>query len=444
MEIELPELTWHSFDGGLAEIGYPLRAGDPLDFCFDNETPRHNVFLEAFQIANREVTCREYLEFISDNAYTRPELWLSDGWDTVKRAAWQAPLYWRRDAEDETGWRVFTLAGWHGLSALLDTPVCHVSCFEADAFARWKGCRLPTEAEWEHVASQATVQGNLLESGRLHPAAARGAGIQQLFGDCWEWTSSAYTGYPGYKPLPGALGEYNGKFMSGQMILRGGSCVTPASHIRATYRNFFSPTTRWQFTGNSFGCLKGPVQMATYLETVELEHLATADEQRSTDSRSSARIGRDDHARCHRGCSTMQRVRDFLSESRPFPSTTPLAQKERSWRKTQMRLLLVLTTTDRLPLRLVELGAGTASKTCLLLEAALRLSDDVAYVPVDVCSNALELACENVECALPEVRVQPIVRNYVTHPLNSTASTAPHSQSTSARASATFRLKKHG
>ncbi len=248
-EHRVSKLTWHNFDGGLVEVGYPLRAEDPLDFCFDNETPRHNVFLEAFQIANRKVTCREYLEFISDNGYTRPELWLSEGWDNVKRAAWQAPLYWRRDADDETGWRVFTLAGWHGLSALLDTPVCHISCFEADAFARWKGCRLPTEAEWEHVASQATVEGNLLESGRLHPAAARGAGIQQMFGDCWEWTASAYTGYPGYKPLPGALGEYNGKFMSGQMILRGGSCVTPASHIRATYRNFFSPTTRWQFTG---------------------------------------------------------------------------------------------------------------------------------------------------------------------------------------------------
>ncbi|MGD0731927.1 MAG: ergothioneine biosynthesis protein EgtB [Terracidiphilus sp.] len=241
--------AWHSFDGGLVEIGYPLRADDPLDFCFDNETPRHNVFLEAFQIANREVTCREYLEFISDQAYTRPELWLSDGWDAVKRMGWQAPLYWRRDAGDDTGWRVFTLAGWHGLSALLDTPVCHISCFEADAYARWRGCRLPTEAEWEHVASHAAVQGNLLESGRLHPARARGAGMQQLFGDCWEWTASAYTGYPGYKPLPGALGEYNGKFMSGQMILRGASCVTPASHIRAAYRNFFSPATRWQFAG---------------------------------------------------------------------------------------------------------------------------------------------------------------------------------------------------
>ena len=243
------KLTWHSFDGGLVEIGYPLRAEDPLDFCFDNETPRHNVFLEAFHIANRKVTCREYLEFISDDAYTRPEFWLSEGWDNVKRAAWQAPLYWRRDADDKSGWRVFTLTGWHGLSALLDTPVCHISFFEADAFARWRGCRLPNEAEWEYVASQTTVQGNLLDTGRLHPTAARGARIEQLFGDCWEWTASAYTGFPGYKPLSGALGEYNGKFMSGQMILRGGSCVTPASHMRATYRNFFPPATRWQFAG---------------------------------------------------------------------------------------------------------------------------------------------------------------------------------------------------
>jgi ergothioneine biosynthesis protein EgtB len=243
------KLTWHLCDGGLVEIGRPLRTQDPFDFCFDNETPRHKAFLEAFQIANRKVTCREYLEFLSDDAYARHELWLSDGWDQVKRAAWQAPLYWRRDADDKTGWRVFTLTGWRGLSQLLDTPVCHVSFFEADAFARWRGCRLPTEAEWEYVASQTTAHGNLLETGRLHPAAARGTDIQQLFGDCWEWTASPYIGYPGYKPLPGALGEYNGKFMSSQMILRGGSCVTPASHIRATYRNFFPPSTRWQFAG---------------------------------------------------------------------------------------------------------------------------------------------------------------------------------------------------
>jgi len=248
-EPPVSKLNWHSSNGGLIEIGYPLQGADPLDFCFDNETPRHKVYLEPFQIANREVTCREYLEFMSDDAYKRPELWLSEGWDNVKRAAWQAPLYWRRGASDETGWRVFTLRGWHGLSALLDTPVCHVSFFEADAFARWRGYRLPTEAEWECVASQTPLRGNLLDMGRLHPTAARGVGVEQLFGDCWEWTASAYTGYPGYKPLPGALGEYNGKFMSGQMILRGGSCVTPASHIRATYRNFFPPATRWQFAG---------------------------------------------------------------------------------------------------------------------------------------------------------------------------------------------------
>ena len=205
--------------------------------------------MEPFQIANREVTCGEYLEFMSDGAYTRPEFWLSAGWETVKGAGWQAPLYWQRDASDETGWRVFTLRGWAGLSTLLDVPVCHISFFEADAFARWRGCRLPTEAEWECVASQSPLRGNLLDTGRLHPAKAHGAGVEQLFGDCWEWTASPYTGYPGYKPLPGALGEYNGKFMSGQMVLRGGSCVTPANHVRATYRNFFQPATRWQFTG---------------------------------------------------------------------------------------------------------------------------------------------------------------------------------------------------
>ncbi len=246
---EASEFIWHRFHGGLTEIGYPIDSTNSLDFCFDNETPRHNVYLETFRIASRGVTCREYLDFISEDAYGRPEFWLSEGWDTVRTQRWRAPLYWERDAADSTGWRVFTLRGWHPLSALLDTPVCHVSFFEADAFARWRGCRLPTEAEWELAANGSSIHGNMLENGRLHPAATPGDGIEQLFGDCWEWTASPYTGYPGYKPLPGALGEYNGKFMSSQMILRGGSCVTPASHLRATYRNFFQPATRWQFTG---------------------------------------------------------------------------------------------------------------------------------------------------------------------------------------------------
>jgi ergothioneine biosynthesis protein EgtB len=245
----IPQLRWVSFEGGLTEIGYPLNAEEPMDFCFDNETPRHRVYLESFQLANREVTCREYLEFLSDDGYLRPELWLSDGWEALEQAGWEAPLYWERDPGNETGWRVFTLKGWHELSELLDTPVCHISFFEADAFARWRGCRLPTEAEWECVASKERRHGNLLDTGRLHPASANGAGIEQLFGDCWEWTASPYTGYPGYKALPGALGEYNGKFMSSQMVLRGGSCVTAPDHVRATYRNFFRPTMRWQFTG---------------------------------------------------------------------------------------------------------------------------------------------------------------------------------------------------
>jgi ergothioneine biosynthesis protein EgtB len=245
----LANLQWFNFESGLAEIGHAPNAEDSLEFCFDNESPRHQVYLGAFQVANRMVTCREYLEFMSDDGYKRPGLWLSDGWHTVKQLAWEAPLYWERDSTDETGWRVFTLRGWHSLSSILDTSVCHVSFFEADAFARWRSCRLPTEAEWESVASRKSPQGNLLDAGRFHPAMPTGDGIEQIFGDCWEWTASAYAGYPGYKPLPGVLGEYNGKFMSGQMILRGGSCATPADHVRATYRNFFHPATRWQFTG---------------------------------------------------------------------------------------------------------------------------------------------------------------------------------------------------
>jgi len=269
-----------SFPGGLTQIGITPNPTDPLAFAFDNETPRHTVYLQPFSIANRLVTVREYLAFIDDNGYTRPELWLSEGWTKMRDEGWQAPLYWLRNPEAPSGWSIFTLHGFRPLDELAETPVCHLSLFEADAFARWSGCRLPTEFEWEHAAATGSsfqnkaeesrdllsfrskaeepasrhivpvTTSNLLESAALHPTpAASTPQLQQLFGDVWEWTSSGYTGYPGYKPLPGALGEYNGKFMSSQVILRGGSCVTPATHIRATYRNFFPPSTRWQFSG---------------------------------------------------------------------------------------------------------------------------------------------------------------------------------------------------
>jgi len=252
-----PPLQWLGYSPGyparpgVVEIGVTPDAASIDNFAFDNETPRHSVYVAPFRLATRAVTCAEYLAFIEEEGYTRPELWLSEGWDTLRAESWQAPLYWVREPATKSGWRVFTLHGWQPLGEISETPVCHLSFFEADAFARWAGARLPTEAEWEFVAAQHSVTGNLLESDYLHPGpgTATAPTPQQLFGDVWEWTASPYTGYPGYHPLPGALGEYNGKFMSSQMVLRGGSCVTPASHIRATYRNFFHPATRWQFSG---------------------------------------------------------------------------------------------------------------------------------------------------------------------------------------------------
>jgi len=289
-------LTLQEFPGGLREAGH---SGE--SFCFDNELPRHRVWLEPYTLATRLVTCGEFAAFIADGGYHRPELWLSAGWDAVTSNGWHAPLYWTdRSGEGGSGaWSIFTLRGELSLVRLTTAPVSHVSYFEADAYARWAGRRLTTEFEWEAAAEGQPVSGNLLDSGRLLPVPAAeqvakqhdpegGGGFNprikpteatpalvaeecfpsispkisslcaategpkntaQFFGDCWEWTAGAYLGYPGFKPLAGSLGEYNGKFMNGQMVLRGGSCVTPAAHIRASYRNFFVPETRWQFSG---------------------------------------------------------------------------------------------------------------------------------------------------------------------------------------------------
>jgi ergothioneine biosynthesis protein EgtB len=228
---------WHEYPAGVREIGHAGGA-----FAFDNESPRHRVFLEPFAIASRPVTVGEYLAFLDDRGYDRPEFWLSDGWAARKTHGWSAPLHWFHDGSQ---WHGYTLGGLRPLDA--HEPVCHVSFYEAAAFAQWAGGRLPTEAEWESAAGTKVAAGNTLETARYHPAPDNGTG--QWWGDVWEWTASPYVAYPGFRPLAGGLGEYNGKFMCNQMILRGGSCATPADHLRPTYRNFFPPDARWQFSG---------------------------------------------------------------------------------------------------------------------------------------------------------------------------------------------------
>jgi len=227
---------------GIVEIGHRGEG-----FAFDNETPRHRTLLQPHALASRLVTNAEYLAFVREGGYREPGLWLSDGWATLQREGWQRPMYWQDDLASE-----FTLAGVQAIHP--DDPVSHLSYFEADAFARWAGARLPTEPEWESAARGLRIDGNLQDQKLFHPTAtAVGDGLLQMYGDVWEWTASPYISYPGFQPLPGSLGEYNGKFMSGQWILRGGSCATPRDHVRATYRNFFPPHARWQFTGLRLG-----------------------------------------------------------------------------------------------------------------------------------------------------------------------------------------------
>ena len=240
--IDSSALSWVSINGGTVEIG---QDNDKNVFAYDNESPKHKVYLEDFEVASRCITNKEYIEFIEDGGYQKAEWWLSDGWATVQQEEWSAPLYWQKQNAE---WFYYTFEGLQAVD--LNAAVCHVSFYEADAYASWANKRLPTECEWELAASQINVSGNLFEGQEYKPMASSNTqAINQLFGDVWEWTASPYVAYPGYKPASGSIGEYNGKFMSSQMVLRGGSFATAENHIRATYRNFFYPKDRWQFSG---------------------------------------------------------------------------------------------------------------------------------------------------------------------------------------------------
>ena len=246
-KVQPQAMRWFDHAGGLVQLGHD----EALDgaFGFDNETPRHPAYLAPYQLASRPVSYGDFLAFIDDAGYARPEMWLSMGWDWVRAGQRKAPLYWRHDGQ---GWLSHTLQGTVAIDP--NTPVCHLSYFEADAFARWAGARLPTELEWEHAARalRSPVVGNFADRGALHPLPQTTPADDeplQMYGDVWEWTQSAYLPYPGYRAPAGAVGEYNGKFMCNQFVLRGGSCATPAGHVRASYRNFFAPEAQWQFSG---------------------------------------------------------------------------------------------------------------------------------------------------------------------------------------------------
>ena len=382
-------LRFAGLEGGLVEIGHPgPRSGG--GFAFDNESPRHRVWLEPFELADRLVTNAEWLAFMADGGYRRPELWLAEGWARACAEGWDAPLYWQEcPDQDGGGWCAMTL---HGLRALdLAAPVGHVSFYEAEAYAAWAGARLPTEAEWEHAAQGLPVAGSFTASGRLAPAAPPpGAGLRQMFGDLWEWTRSAYAPYPGFKPAGGAVGEYNGKFMAGQFVLRGGAAVTPAGHVRASYRNFFYPQQRWMFSG---------VRLAR-------------DAQRNAD----AEVTSDFEADVLLGLARPQKSAPpkyfYDAEgSRLFEAITELAEYYPT--RTEIALLRrIAPEIARLispGAALVEFGSGASVKTRILLDAAPQIG---VYAPIDISRAALDEAAAAIRRDYPKLTVAPLLEDF--------------------------------
>jgi dimethylhistidine N-methyltransferase len=373
-------LGFVEFDGGCIAVGH-----EGGGFAFDNETPRHEVIVAPYRLANRLATNGEWLDFIADGGYRNPALWLSDGWSRARAEAWQAPLYW---AERDGEWFAMTLSGLKPVER--DAPVCHVSYYEADAFARWAGARLPTEAEWEHAAQQqAACSGNFREDGYLRPVPAGRRDGMQLFGDVWEWTGSPYVSYPGFRAPDGAVGEYNGKFMVNQMVLRGGSCVTSRDHIRATYRNFFYPHQRWQFSGLRLAqdVRPGLRPRDPFLEDVW-----------SGLSRTPKQIP----SKYFYDAEGAQLYERICKTPEYYPT------------RTEIRLLKQVAPELRSHVgpgaALVEFGSGASVKTRLLLD---RLPAIEVYVPVDICEEALEDSVRRTKRDYPKLRVEPIAADFL-------------------------------
>jgi dimethylhistidine N-methyltransferase len=378
-------LAFLEFEGGVIEIGH----ADP-GFAFDCEGPRHRAILEPYRLANRLVTNREWLEFMRDGGYQEPLLWHAEGWERVQARGWKAPLYWEK--RDDTYWSM-TLRGTRPMD--WDAPVTHVSFFEASAFARWAGKRLPTEAEWESSAGGVSQEGNFADSGRLRPMPApETQGLRQMFGDVWEWTHSSFLPYPGFRPVAGAVGEYNGKFMSGQYVLRGGSCATPATHIRKTYRNFFPPSARWQFSG---------VRLAEDIPVAKPRRAGCALSERfrsevidglsHSQKRLPARWLYDD-----RGSELFEEITQ-LKEYYPTRTETRILQDNAQ----EIGAFCGENAT------ILEYGAGAGVKTEMLLGA---LRNPRIYIPVDISADYLQTTVRRLRCRFPDLATRPVAADF--------------------------------
>jgi dimethylhistidine N-methyltransferase len=374
------------FQGGVAEIGH-----GGSGFAFDNEGPRHKVFLQPYRLADRLVTNGEWQAFMADGGYERPELWLSEGWAQVQAQGWRAPQYWEEGGE---GWLAMTLLGLRPIDP--HAPVVHVSFYEAEAYATWAGARLPTEAEWEHAANRLPMRGNFVNRGRLIPAAADagvGAGLRQMFGDAWEWTRSAYGPYPGFHPAPGAVGEYNGKFMIGQMVLRGGCCATPDGHVRASYRNFFQPHQRWAFSGVRLAWdadpkVKAAPRRGSFASDV-IEGMSRPQKQIAAKYFYDAEGSR------------------LFEEICDLPEYYPTRTEAALLRASAADMAAVISEGAAL----VEFGSGASTKTRLLLDAAPHIE---VYVPIDISRDALDAAAEAISRDYPHIEVAPLVDDFTT------------------------------